>query len=101
VVGRKKHNVELDLKPTLPSGEFSQPLSHYLWSETDIVTICSYVFFLLTSHEKWLSGYTHHTCGRRPDSNPRGVVFCTPYECPTSYGILAILTTLVAGLLVA
>jgi hypothetical protein len=20
----------------------------------------------LKSHEKWLSGYTHHTCGRRP-----------------------------------
>jgi hypothetical protein len=30
----------------------------------------------------------------------RGVIFCTPHEC-TSYGILAILTTLVVGQLAA
>ena len=25
------------------------------------------------SHEKWLSGYTHHTCGRRPEVRIPGV----------------------------
>jgi hypothetical protein len=50
------------------------------------------------SHKHWLSGYTHHTCGRRPDagSNPAGApFFCTLWYC--SSGILAMLTTLVAG----
>jgi hypothetical protein len=33
-------------------------------------------FVLLTSHEHWLSGYNHHTCGRRPEVRIPG--------CPSS-----------------
>ena len=29
--------------------------------------------FWFRSHEKWLSGYTHHTCGRRPEVRIPGV----------------------------
>jgi hypothetical protein len=31
------------------------------------------VIKLRVSHEKWLSGYTHHTCGRRPEVRIPGV----------------------------
>ena len=33
----------------------------------------SLMYIIMSGHEKWLSGYTHHTCGRRPEVRIPGV----------------------------
>ena len=36
---------------------------------------CMSSFFIChSSHKKWLSGFTHHTCGRRPEVQIQGVL---------------------------
>jgi hypothetical protein len=79
----------VDNKPKLHSSSLCDARAfEKRWTMTDDQSVASTVSLYVTnpckatgttfiecrgSHEKWLSGYTHHTCGRRPEVRIPGV----------------------------